>query len=385
MAKAYTLNIAADTRAVKSAVDKGLIEPMEDALDVLDDIGRNRDLDKLERGVEDAQDETKKLSRDFSNLAADIKSTGRKAKTDLVDPVSEGLNEVGDEAKANAAEMFSSFDGSFGSIADAAQGTLGGLVGSLGGIGGAAIAAAGAAGLGLIFAEITKQEEAAQRLKDYFSEAYQTAASEGRKYVDAATIIQEMQDIIFNPERVSEYDQAQKDAKTTGIELGTILAARAGDQAALNDVIAITRQQYGDVRSEIENTDVTSKITTQSRVSQLGREAQGLGDIASRYETVRDEQSKNQQKAEEATVAVEKLSARERAQIQKTRDADQARYEAAARSRGALASAPPVVIPVRFQEPDANAVRSNLQRKLNNLGPVRVDAEVYTRNGTPVY
>ncbi len=385
MAKAYTLNIAADTRAVKSAVDKGLIEPLDDALDILDDIGRNRDLDKLERGVEDAQDETKKLSREFSDLATQIKSTGRKGKTDLADPLSDDLREVGDEAKSNAAEMFSSFDGSFDSIADAAQGTLGGLVGSLGGVGGAAIAAAGAAGLGLVFAELQKQEESAKRLKEYLGEAYRSAVEEGRKYIDQATILQEIQDIQWNPERVGEYEEAQRDALTTGISLGTVLAARAGDQEALNEVIAVTREKWGEVKGEIDDTAITSKITSQSIVSQLGREAEGLGDVASRYEGIRDEVDKNMQKAEESAAIVAELSAKERAQIQRTRDADQARYEAAAQSRGALASAPPVVVPVRFQEPDAAAVHRNLQRKLTGIGPVRVDAAVYTRNGTPVY
>lgn len=384
MAKAYTLNIAADTRAVKSAVDKGLIEPMEDALDVLEDIGRSRDLDKLERGVEDAQDETKKLSREFSDLATQIKSTGRKGKTDLADPLSDDLREVGDEAKSNAAEMFSSFDGSFDSIADAAQGTLGGLVGSLGGVGGAAVAAAGAAGLGLVFAELQKQEESAKRLKEYLGEAYRSAVEEGRKYIDQAAILQEIQDIQWNPERVGEYEEAQRDALTTGISLGTVLAARAGDQEALNEVIAVTREKWGEVKGEIDDTAITSRITSQSIVSQLGREAESLGDVASRYEGIREEVDKNVAKAEESAAIIAELSSQERQQIQRTRDADQARYEAAARSRGALAASP-VVVPVEFSTPDAGAVYNALQRKLKGFGPVRVDAKIVTRNGTEVF
>lgn len=38
-----------------------------------------------------------------------------------------------------------------------------------------------------------------------------------------------------------------------------------------------------------------------------------------------------------------------------------------------------------IREPNVEAVRANIQRRLNGLGPVRVDAVAYTRNGEPVY
>jgi len=382
MARAYTLNIAADTRAVKQGIDKGVIEPLEDALDVLEDIGQDggRDLGKLEDNLQDAQRETEKAERKFTDLANEIKATGRKGKTDLADPLSDDLREVGDEAKSNAAEMFSSFDGSFDSIADAAQGTLGGLVGSLGGVGGAAVAAAGAAGLGLVFAEIQRQEEAAKRLKEYLGDAYRSAVEEGRKYIDQATIMGEIQDIQWNPERVGEYEEAQRDALETGLSLGTILAARAGDQESLNEVIAVTRERWGDVKKEIDDTAITSKITSQSQVSQLGREAASLDDVASRYENIRSEVDKNLAKAEESAAIIAELSAKEREQIQRTRDADRSRYEAAASRYGQ--PLPNAVVPVTV---DTAAADRALRGFIQNPRRLKIDIEGVARNGVRVF
>lgn len=378
MVKGFSISIASETREFASGVKKGIIEPLEDAADILEDLGRNggKDIEQIERAARDAQDKTDDVKKAFSDLQKEIRETGKKARTDFAKPMTDDLREVGGEAKSNAAEMLSSFDGSFDSIADAAQGTLGGLVGSLGGVGGAAIAAAGAAGLGLVFAELQKQEEAAKRLKEYLADAYRAAAEEGRKYIDQATIIAQVNDIQFNPDRAAEYEEALRDAKQTGVDLGTVLAARAGDQEALNDVIGVTRERYSQVRGEIESTEVTSKITSQSVVSQLGREAESLDTVASRYEGIRAEVDKNQQKAEQASQIMASLSAKEREQIQRTRDADQARYEAAASRYGV--PLPTAVVPVKVDTAAADSAMREFTRRPYR---VKVDIEGSLRNG----
>jgi hypothetical protein len=56
----YSISIAADTRTFMTGVQKGIIDPLEDAANIIEEIGSEsgRDLDKLERAMKDAQDET---------------------------------------------------------------------------------------------------------------------------------------------------------------------------------------------------------------------------------------------------------------------------------------------------------------------------------------
>jgi len=380
MAKAYTLNIAADTRAVKTAVDKGLIEPMEDALDVLEDIGRSRDLDKLESQAEDAQDQTEKLKKEFSELATEIRDTGRKAKGDFGDKIrratddgSEGMKELKDEGSGTAKELAASFDGSMESISGGIQEVAANAFSGFGPAGAAAGIAA-ALGLGAITAELTKQQEEAEETKQALIDMYKEAIDEGRNYLSEAQILGAVTDLLLNTDKQEEF---RKKAAEINVDVLTYTRAQAGSYEDLQIVIDKAKEADEERGSGAE---VNSK---QAQAAAL-EEKNALARIIAENEVLIEQHDANKLGAEAVAQAREDSEKRQRDQIARTRATDQARYEAAARARGALASAPPVVIPVSFQEPDANAVRSNLQRKLNNLGPVRVDAAVYTRNGTPV-
>lgn len=253
MAKGFTLSIAADTRSFKSSVDKGITEPLEDAAEILEDIGRDggRDLEQVERAARDSQRETEGVKKEFSELQKAIRDTGRKSKTDFADPLQDSsnrvkgdLDEVKNEAKQNAAEMFSSFDGSFDSIADAAQGTLGGLTAGLGGIGGAAIAAAGAAGIGLIASALQASQEETERLAEVTSAAFTAMLDAGTKYVGQSIVNENIKALIDDTERL---DQVTKDSIATGVEQSLLVRAQAGDSAAL----AEAERQVSDRRAEL--------------------------------------------------------------------------------------------------------------------------------------
>lgn len=174
--KGYTIAIATDTRLFEQGVRMGIIKPTEDADEALTDLGKNKGPAQLEDGLRDAQratdklgDETRQMTeqaqRDYRAMAlAEKKSTddagshfelSSREKTKIS---KETIHEIGNEAKQNAAETFSSFDGSAQSFVDGVQGTLGGLVSSLGPLGLAA-GAAGALGIGLINGALGKADE----------------------------------------------------------------------------------------------------------------------------------------------------------------------------------------------------------------------------------
>jgi len=171
MAGAITLDIAMNTRDVlRGARDVG--EALDDVADSLDDLTRdtaksaNKAGDKLADGIKggtkEADASLEKLERGFKELsdtsARESKQAGDALATNLnrgTTRAKQDLGELKNEARQNASETFSSFDGSVQSFADGVQGTLGGIVSSLGPIG-AVAGAAGALGIGLIISAFDK-------------------------------------------------------------------------------------------------------------------------------------------------------------------------------------------------------------------------------------
>lgn len=381
MAKGISISMAADTRSFITGVQKGVINPLDDAAEILEDLGRDgsRDFDKLEGSMRDAQRETDDTRKKFSDLQKEIRETGRKSRTDFAKPVGDSadrvkkdLDEVRNEAKQNAAEMFSSFDGSFESIADAAQGTLGGLSAGLGGIPGIAAVAAGAAGLGLLTARFTEQQELAEELKTALVDAYKSAAAEGKNFIDQAAIDMAALDIFADTPRRVEAEEA---ANRIGVAVSTYVRAQAGDVEALNDVIdAAARKReelvdaYGDQRSgpalDAERAAVTKIISANERLLETHREVQaGIEG----YQTYVDENEQNQ-----------------RDQIKRTRAVDQERWEERERNLKEAAAAPPLRLRSEIQEPDTDSLRRGIEDDFSRR-PARVQARVFTRNGTEVF
>jgi hypothetical protein len=174
--KGISIGIASETGAFKKGVESGIIEPLEDAVDALDDLGKSKGTDKLEDGFEAAQRSSKELKKEVAETADNIDREFKKSYAAMKNSSANGtskakadLEELGREARMNASETFSSFDGSAESFADGIQGTLGGVVSSLGPIGAAAGAAA-AIGVGLAMAGIQKTKEESEALKEKISE-----------------------------------------------------------------------------------------------------------------------------------------------------------------------------------------------------------------------
>lgn len=263
MSKGIDISVAADTRSAMSAINRGLIDPLDDVAEALEHLGDESDdaTRQLEKGFRDSQRETKEFAREIRDVGDELNKAGRgKSKIkelddalekagksgeragknikdgmdDGMDAASEAGREFKDEFKSNFSEITSSFDGSMDSIQDLAQGTLGGLASTdLPGVGIAAGAAALAVGLiGSALGQNEEELEAArQRVADWAA-AYVEA---GDTILGAAQVAAEVTAITTDPER---YKAATESAKYWGVEESTAIRAVAGDASALAAVQA---------------------------------------------------------------------------------------------------------------------------------------------------
>lgn len=225
------IDFLANTRDVERGTER-VEAAFDDVSKSLDDVARDGDnsLERLERSFKDLADS----ARDTSRRTEDIGDVGSRGFRRLGDTGSE----VSGELRQNLGETFSSFRGDLEDLPQIAQDTLGGLAGSgaLGGIAGLAVTAAGAAGLGLITAELLKQQEEASKLRERLADAYKAAAEEGRNYIGTAQLIAEANSIMFDPDRAEEWKRLQQDAKDIGLDTERLIAANAGDRDAQLEV-----------------------------------------------------------------------------------------------------------------------------------------------------
>ena len=190
---------------------------------------------------------------------------------------------------------------------------------------GAGVGLVAALGFGLLLENLNQQNEAVQRMKEYFADAYRTAAEEGRKYIDQATILAEANSIMFDPDRQAEYNAAQKEGLKIGLDTNTLIMARAGDQKALNVVIEATRRAQEDLDDSARG---AGRFSTQKNKTERNE----LAAIAGDYQRIGELHKSNAEKARQASQISKDLSKEERAQIQRTRDADAARWGAYAQN-----------------------------------------------------
>lgn len=178
MARAHEIAIAADAKDFDRGIRDGVIKPLENAeealedlADAADDAGRDasRSIDKLEDSLKDAQRESK-------DLGDKMKDAGDDAKRGMKD-AEEGVKGFKDEAMQSARETAASFDGSFESIADLGQEVAANAFADFGPLG-AAAGIAVAAGAGVMVDAFNKVEEAASEARDSaFSLAYDVAGA----------------------------------------------------------------------------------------------------------------------------------------------------------------------------------------------------------------
>lgn len=236
MAKGIEIGIASDTKAFKQGVEVGIIKPLDDATDALDDLGKSTGPAVLEDNLKEAQRATENLADDTKKTASTIerefKDSYRSMKQNSDDATrgaKQNLDDIKGEAIANASETFASFDGSAESFADGIQGTLGGLVGSLPVVG-AAAAGAAALAFGALRGSI---EEDAKVAEERVSSMYQDFLASKGEFLSAAYLTDAVTALFDDDSKMSEI---RRNVELTGLSLSKVTAAYAGDAQALGEV-----------------------------------------------------------------------------------------------------------------------------------------------------
>lgn len=315
MAGGYTVGIASETKAFKQGIEAGVIDPLEDAQKELDELGRNRGPDELERGFTEAARASEKLSGEVKQTAnaierefRDAYREAKNASDDGMGRMKDGAREVTSEIGGNLGEAVSSIRGDFSDLGQVGQDTLGGLAATLAnggpaGIAGAAALAAGAVGLGLVTAELERQQEEADALRERLSGAFAAASAEGRSYIDTAQLVSEANSVMFDTDRADEWKRLQEDAKYLGLDTATVIAANGGQLEAQAEIEGRINAMMDDRKGK--RSDLGGEM------AQYGQELLGVKERWEGISAVTDENTEKAKYAQEVTDAYLKSAIRE--------------------------------------------------------------------------
>jgi len=252
----YEVGIASETKAFKQGVDSGIIKPLEDAQKELDELGRSRGPDQLERQMRDAQeateklgDETKKTARQIEEGFRDAYRKAKRSSEDFSDEAGENVEGFKDEAKQNFAEFASSFNGDIDDMVDGVQGLTGGLATALTPGIGIPVAVLGAAAATFI----SEWQRAAEETKQNISDMFDDMAQSGQDYL-SETEVQARIASTFNDD--AKYAEAEQASKLLGLSIGEIAAAWATTGEARDEYLE--RARAGLERSKEETQSATS-------------------------------------------------------------------------------------------------------------------------------
>lgn len=255
-------DVARDARRSGDAVSDATRDSARDAErsgdkigDAYKDAGKEgeRSAERLERAFKEASDATATSSkRGADDLARNTQQGTSRAKADL--------EELGNEARQNAAETFSSFDGSAESFADGLQGTLGGIVSSLGPVG-AAFGALGAIGLGTLMTQLAEGKERSEALE-------QATADLTAEYLETGRI--GSTSISYLVDQLKELATAHADGETSLADLNAV-ADKSG--SSYED---LARAMSGNVDGIDDLLDRQRQLLEASK-EQLTADQEGLG------------------------------------------------------------------------------------------------------------
>lgn len=294
---ALKLDILANTRQFVGEMKKAgaSAEDIEDALDEL-----------KRQGVKDLEG----IEKQLKEVSKQGKKTGKEVGDGLSRGAHEGFNDFKDESRSTATEVAASFDGSAESIAGGFQELAANAFAGFGPAGAAAGIAA-AAGLGAVMTAIQAQDEALNQLREKFSSVYQSAAEDGRAYLDEAQIQAGVLDLLFDStDNFAKRKDAEKEAKLLGLDLITVARARAGSEEEINKIIATGTEKAREMHDAQKEQSGTTSIL-----------AAGVQNVVTKYEDQLRLQHELSGVAAANAAAQKASQEKQRAEVAKTRAA----------------------------------------------------------------
>lgn len=351
-----SVGIGSETKAFEQGVKAGIIQPLENAIDALDELGRNNGPDQLEKGLRDAQERTEKLKRETKETAESIERQYRNSYRSMAQDADRGFDRsreaarsFKDEARQNFAEVASSFDGTMAGIADGIQGTLGGAAVAVGGVAGLALGTLGIIGgatLQRVSEDAEKAEERVQSMYDAFLES-------GLDYLTKEQALSVLAEITGDSGRLAA---AQEQARRLGIPIQTVLAAQVQAGEERNEVLRIANGLLDESLQKLEDGTYVE-----------GDRITALEGIVGEYQKLNDEQATALRGAELYRAASEVITGEQRLSNEEIQ------------IRNRLLAQTPRDIPVRLI-PDESAIEAALRTPRR----LRLNVEGVTRQGQVV-
>jgi hypothetical protein len=361
--KPIKLDVLANVRGFQKGTDD-VADALDDVADALDDVVRDG-----ERATERLEGSFRDLTRASSRTGDDIGNDFRKGFKRAEDGVNDFKSEANQSMRETAASISSVEDG-----LDAVQEIAANAFVGFGPVG-AGLGLAGALGFGIVTEELRTQQEEAAELKAALTDAWISAAEEGRKYGTVQDIIAEMGAIYRDTE--GRYAQAVADAAELNLDRALVVRAMAGDEEAVNAVVMAGNDLIDDARTKLEAKAAAGKGVFDIEAAQGAQ----LEQLVDRYRSQLEAQDEARENAEEYTDAVDALGKTERDNIARAKAADAARWEAQAAAIAAARAA--ASQPATFT---VNVSTAEAKRRIDELVNRKREIEIGVRyrNGKEV-
>jgi len=285
-------------RGVKNSADG--VDDLADALKDVDKAG-DKAGDALEQDFKVAQKATKNFNdavRDGEDALRKTASASKTATREVADDFElstnqqktlrrKALSEIKDEAKANAAETFSSFDGSAASFADGIQGTLGGLVSSLGPVG-LAVAGVAALAIGTVNGLVQKATTDTEAYKSEVGELAGSYIEVGQKGIPALERLQKkLEDLAKGTDKSGKsLADIKKEADGLGTSYRGLTSAYAGNAKQIDLQLKLAKQLVAANDQQI----AASSLTGDALNAELSSRALWAAHTVTDLETVKQKQ-----------------------------------------------------------------------------------------------
>ncbi len=336
MGRVHEVGIAADAKAFDQGIRSGVIDPLEDAEKALEALGKTRGPEDLERDLKQAQKASEKLSDSGDKIGRDLDGGFKKAV--------KGSDDFMQEANSTARETAASFDGSAESIGDAFQEVAANAFGAFGpeaGLAGLAVAA-GIGGIKTTFDELAEKSKEVR--EGIISDFIEVGDALDREAVDSR-----VRDLLGN-ENTRKQAELLKDI--LGVDLADAVLILAGDFETAGTTMA-------DAMAGVNEASGSVDFQTWLELKNTMEATNAAFEVGTALAKARED-------------AAKRTGESERDQIQRTKDADQTRWElyAASRADAEARAKTPIVQEVTLRDTtDYYSLRDSIQSRLGTFRP----------------
>lgn len=302
MARKYEIGVGIDTGGFEKGVANGIVDPLEEAADALDDLEKAAKSADLDSELEKAQKATKELDAELDDTRDALRRlgyAGKDAGDDArrgMDDAGEGVENLKEEAQQSAKETAASFR-EVTDVLDLVQElAANALVGF--GPAGVAVGLAAAAGIGLATSAFEAAEEAAEDLRqkavEYAGDAIEAGVSTDAWLTGAGRIVERIRELeqlkstdfrFFwdeDPSQLEEWSDALEKMGRSGSEIGDVLKSSTDSVKDYRDAIEEARRATLDERDAIFQRTAASGESTaadQARMESIQDELEGSNDL----------------------------------------------------------------------------------------------------------